>query len=102
MYFCYICDVRHYNLNIIISHMKVEHFLLPSHFLQLSCIVNKECMQKFLTYSGLRKHCFKCVNSMKDFTEINTSPSNEILLYANDFEKGNYVDKETSSINSPT
>lgn len=72
-YFCYICLKKYESISIVISHLKIDHFIHENKYAQLKCICNRNCVNTFKTFNGLRKHSSKCgfINSS------NNMPCNE-------------------------
>lgn len=66
-YKCYVCAKILKELNLMINHLRVIHFIKEKNNV-LKCVVNSQpqCLREFNTFFGLRKH----VKSSKDHKKV--------------------------------
>ena len=77
---CFLCEKEFKQEKIVISHLKLDHFV-KENTIEIKCVVKgKSCSAGFYTYSSLKSHMKKCLqNAIKiDVCNVNKQTEKEL------------------------
>lgn len=96
MYFCYLCKKKANTAWVIIKHLRLDHNIKDSKFMDLKCIASEKCKLVFSSFSGLYKHTKKCSMVTSNLAHAAPVQRNEFVI-----DNSNIVSESVTISNNP-